>query len=168
MVWTSAVSATAALLAVAFTAGAQEAPEARIEWIANYHDGIAAAQKAEKPVLIDFYASWCGPCKLMDEQVFPDPAVVAAMADFVCIKVDVDSDVKVALAYGVQSIPRTVVLNIHGEMVGDRIGFMESEAYIDFLKDAGSVRPPEGGRHGHRSAGRCARGHRDSARGGPG
>lgn len=129
---------TMATLVMPLVAGAQPATETpKIDWKTNYHEGLAQAEEQKKPVLIDFYASWCGPCTAMEKQVFTDPAVIKAMQDFVNIKIDIDADEKTAFAYGVQSIPRTVVLNIHGEVVGDRVGFMESEAYIAFLKDAG-------------------------------
>ena len=45
----------------------------------------------------------------------------------------VDRNETVAYAYRIQSIPRTVVLNIHGEVVGDRIGFLDADDYLGFL-----------------------------------
>jgi thiol-disulfide isomerase/thioredoxin len=127
----------AVLVLVFPLAGAAQTPaKPRIDWKTSYAEALALAKNEEKPLLIDFFATWCGPCHLMDEQTFSDPAVAKAMADFVCVKIDVDADEKTAFAYGIRSIPRTVILNVYGEIVGDRIGFMESSAYIDFLNDA--------------------------------
>ncbi|MBL7647655.1 MAG: thioredoxin family protein [Candidatus Hydrogenedentes bacterium] len=125
------------LLLITTRATAQETKKPAIEWKTDYHEALKLAKEQNKPLLIDFFATWCGPCRMMDEQVYTDPEVIAAMGSFVTVKVDIDADEKTAMAYGVHSIPRNVVLNVHGEMIGDRLGFMESEEFIAYLKDAG-------------------------------
>ena len=103
------------------------------DWIYVYQDGIEQSKKESKPVLLDFYADWCNPCRMMDARVYTDPRVVKALQEFVCIKVDVVREEKLAFAYRIQSIPRTIVLNIFQESIGDRIGFLDSEEFIEFL-----------------------------------
>lgn len=128
-------AAAMVLLALPTLAAAQADPRPRIAWETDYHQAVQQAEESGKPVLIDFYATWCGPCKMMDEQTYTDPDVIQALGDYVAVKVDVDAAEKVAFAYGVQSIPRTVVLNIHREMVGDRVGFLERDDFLALLKD---------------------------------
>ncbi len=120
---------------IAVSAAAQEPTSREIDWQTDYHAGVELATQQNNPALIDFYADWCGPCKMMDAQVYTDPEVIEALGKFITIKVDTDRDRNTAFAYGIRSIPRTVVLNIHGEMVGDIVGFMDSERFLGFLAD---------------------------------
>ncbi len=106
-----------------------------VAWTTDYQAGLEVSVKEQKPMLVDFYADWCGPCKMMDAQVYSDPAVIKALKEFVTVKINVDVDERTAYAYRIKSIPRTVVLNVHGEIIGDMVGFMDVEEFLKFLKD---------------------------------
>lgn len=80
---------------------------------------------SEKPVLIDFYADWCGPCRMV-------APIVSKIADehpeYVIGKVNVDEEAELAKAFGVMSIPTLVVLK-GGQLVNKAIG-SKNEAQI--------------------------------------
>lgn len=86
--------------------------------------------KGEKPVVCDFFATWCGPCKMLApvfEQMsekFADRAVF--------IKVDVDECGDLAVRYGVMSIPFIAVFK-NGEIAAKSLGFMPKGEFEEFL-----------------------------------
>jgi thiol-disulfide isomerase/thioredoxin len=119
-------------------APSEEKPVAAIGWQTSYADGIRVAEKYSRPVLIDFTASWCGWCRKMDDEVYSEPEIAAALAEYTCIKVDTDTDVDTALAYQVRSLPRTIILNTHREIVSDLVGYVPPESFKAMLEDVES------------------------------
>ena len=86
----------------------------------------AEVLKSEKPVLVDFYADWCGPCKMMA----PAVEALANEQDEVTVgKLNVDFAPELARAYKVMSIP-TLILFKNGEAVEKRIG-VQSKAELE-------------------------------------
>jgi len=81
--------------------------------------------RADKPVLVDFYAEWCGPCKMM-APVIDELAEELKETHIIC-KINVDEAPETSAKYGIQSIP-TVVLFNKGEEVNRSIGFQSKEA----------------------------------------
>ncbi|GAB2623952.1 protein-disulfide reductase DsbD [Novilysobacter erysipheiresistens] len=70
----------------------RELPFRPIKSLADLDREVAAAQAAGRPLLLDFYADWCVACKEMEKYTFPEPAVHAALADFVLLKADVTAN----------------------------------------------------------------------------
>lgn len=87
----------------------------------------------DKPVLVDFYAEWCGPCKMAAPIIeelggeYKGKAVIA--------KVNVDEQNPLAAQYGVMSIP-TVIVYVKGEEVDRQIGFAGKAGYVKMIEEA--------------------------------
>ena len=79
--------------------------------------------------VVDFYAIWCGPCKMFSP-IFENES---NKNDFNFVKVNVDDHSEIAREYGVMSIP-TVILFEDGKEVKRNVGFMSSDDFIEFLK----------------------------------
>ena len=107
--------------------------EDTVHWITNYDEGMASAQIEGLPVLIEFYADWCGRCQDFEHETWQDPAVIKLVnQEFVCIKIDVDVNSTLRNQYHVPSLPTVVIVTSSGiEM--DLIGYVSTLEFQDFL-----------------------------------
>lgn len=106
----------------------------------NFRTILAKAKKENKLVFIDAYASWCGPCKLMVKNVFPQKAVGDYYnSHFVNAKIDMEKGEGVELAkkYNVKAFPTYLFVDGNGEVVHRTLGYVEENDFIQFAKDAG-------------------------------
>lgn len=80
-------------------------------------------------VLVDVYATWCGPCKMLSPIV---DNVAEEVTDIDVAKIDVDENNEVAQKYGVMSVP-TLLLFKDGELMDKSIGFQSKEQILDMI-----------------------------------
>jgi len=90
----------------------------------NFNDLIAKGK-----VLVDFYAEWCGPCKMMGPVL---EEISSKKSDLVIVKVNVDEHPDLAREYGVMSIPSLLYFE-NGNMVNKHVGYMPSEMLINWF-----------------------------------
>lgn len=102
----------------------------------SYAEALAKAKAEGKTVFMDFYTDWCGPCKLMMREVFPQKGVGDYMnSHFVSIKVNAEKGEGISLAkrYNIQAYPTFVIIDPQENEKGRLEGYREAEVFIPTL-----------------------------------
>ena len=135
------------LLLSCFTAASAQ----QINWLTNLDEATKLARETGKPLMYDFTAKWCGPCKRMDRDFWPRADVAELAKNFVCVKVDYDLEKGLRSKYNITAIPNVVFTDPWGRGLLGQRGFgagTEGEIFEkikllpkDFssLKDAGNA-----------------------------
>ena len=94
---------------------------------ANFEEVVL---KSSQPVVVDFWAEWCGPCRMLG------PIIEELSSDYdgkaIIGKVDVDSNQQFAAQYGVRNIP-TVLIFKDGELVNRQVGVSQKNVYSEYI-----------------------------------
>lgn len=105
-----------------------------LNWVTDYDKALAEAKASGKPVMIDFFATWCGPCKMLDKHTYTDAKVVEQSRSLVAVRIDVDQNQKLAQKYRVESIPTIVFLNSQGKEVRREVGFIAAPKMLEQMR----------------------------------
>jgi thiol:disulfide interchange protein len=107
-----------------------------IPWVASLETAKKTAAKQKKPLLVDFYADWCGPCVEMLKTTYKDKTVVARAKKFVPVLINVDEQMKLAQQLGVESLPTVLFLDARGKVVLRSEGYAGPERFLKLMEEA--------------------------------
>jgi len=126
------VGAVAAAQSRGQTAVPHRAPH--VPWLDDppWTEVLQEAAATSRPILVDFHASWCGPCKAMDALVYNEAEVIRELADVLTVKVDVDKPEADALEreFGVTRLPTLVYCDPTGKAWGSFTGFVTRDTFL--------------------------------------
>lgn len=104
------------------------------KWYHNLEEGLKVAKATNRMVFIDFNASWCGPCQMYKQNVFPTEEFLAMGKYFVFVDIDTDEQPALARQYGVSGIPDLRFLKSDGTEVHKVVGYKGMAVLQDFDK----------------------------------
>lgn len=109
--------------------------KAPFTWLHRYDQALAAAKSSGKKVFVDFEATWCGPCKSMDEWIWTDVDVAALLnAGYIGVKLDGDIEKDLVKRYTVNGYPTMLVLDGSGKELKRIVGYQSSAQMMAQLK----------------------------------
>ncbi len=117
---------SASLFAFNAPAGAKELSAEEMmtgKWFHNFDEALSASKRTGKLMMVDFYATWCGPCKMMDAEVFKSAGFPERAKDFILVKIDAEIDVANAKKYGVKAYPTVKFIDGSGKQVHEFVGY---------------------------------------------
>jgi thiol-disulfide isomerase/thioredoxin len=136
------VTPALAPLALALLITTAPAKGASIRWESGFDEALKRARAAGKPVMIDFWAEWCGWCHRLDQTTYVDPSVLRVAEGFVAVKVNTEGaerDVKVAERYDVTSLPTILFVSPSGRPLMRVDGFQGPGQFPRTLESAREI-----------------------------
>lgn len=116
-----------------------------ISWQKDFEQARKIAAKQNKLIMADFYAEWCGACKMMLQTTYRDRQVVRRASDFVPLLVNVDVDEKQAKKrktrslseqYQVEGIPTVIFMDAKGRVVARAEGYLDVKEFLQLMERA--------------------------------
>jgi len=102
-----------------------------ISWVSYEEPLLALAAREKKPVIVDFYADWCGPCRALDSKVFTDPEIVDLSRQFLTVRLDLTRrqphQDAILHRYGIKGVPTLLFFDTQGKEVTS----LRVEEYMD-------------------------------------
>jgi thiol:disulfide interchange protein len=119
----------------------QAAEQDELTWIIDDFDRASElAEEQDKPLLIDLYADWCGPCHTLGEDYFLREEMRPVLSNYVLLRMDIDlpEGGEMANMYGVRAIPTVIVAQADGAEIGRIVGVTPTVSqYIQRLEEIG-------------------------------
>ncbi len=141
VIWIILFSFGSGALAVAESEEAKPAPaktedaatpdDSGITWQPSFEAAVAAAKKESRPIMVDFWTTWCGFCKKLDRETYGDESVIRFVRDrLISVKVDGDKRADLRTRYGVEGYPTILFLSPSGAEIKRIVGFRPPEAFL--------------------------------------
>lgn len=113
-----------------------------VPWITSMNEAISLAGKMKQPMLVHFYSPTCGPCMVMERDVFADRNVLTEVQKYyIPVKINIREEPASMRKYGIQSVPTDVIVSSDGKLIAKNIGGKNKDKFLSFTNStAGRMR----------------------------
>lgn len=106
-----------------------------ISWLTDFEQMREQAEILRRPVMIDFWASWCRWCHELDRKTYAHPEVIRRLQSMTCGKVNTEQQPGLGRRFGVRGLPTVLFLDRHGQEIDRLNGFVPGEPFAQYLDD---------------------------------
>ena len=111
-----------------------EAAEAPPGWMTDYEQAASLSKRSNRPMLIDFGTTWCGPCKKLEANTLRDKDVAYHIdSGFIAVKVDGDQCPQLVEKFKVKGFPTLIIVGSDGKEIARRSGYVEPDVLLKWL-----------------------------------
>jgi thiol-disulfide isomerase/thioredoxin len=103
---------------------------AQIHWLSKLDLGKSIAGSSGRLIVMDLWAPWCGPCKIMETELWKSPEMQKISPRFVGVRINVDIEKTLATKYAKKSIPKVVLLTVNDDVIWDQDGYDSAERML--------------------------------------
>ncbi len=109
-----------------------------IRWLTSLKAARQEAKRTGKPIMVDLYAEWCGPCQMLEEQTYSHPKIIEESKKWLAVKLNVDEEQATIKELGLEGtgIPLVLFLKSNGHPVKGFIGFRGPQEVLAIMRQA--------------------------------
>ena len=114
---------------LAFAGDSLQAQENKIHWYKDLDEAVEAAQQTDRPMMIDFWADWCAPCRIMDAEVYTDPELITVFREkMIGVRIHFDLQPDMVRKFNVLALPYLLFTNSYGTELLAHQGMLDAPA----------------------------------------
>jgi YHS domain-containing protein/thiol-disulfide isomerase/thioredoxin len=131
-------------LTAALSLSSAEAAKPAQDWLASYDEARALAIEHDRPILLHFHASWCGPCRTMEQNVLHTSEVKQLLGrDVIGVKIDSDRNSHLVSRFSIGALPSDVLIDTNGAILYRASGYQDKARYVRMVKQASDRYQPK-------------------------
>ncbi len=119
---------------LAFAGQSLQAQDNEIYWYKNLDEAVEAARQTDRPMMIDFWADWCAPCRIMDAEVYTDPDLITVFQEkMIGVRIHFDLQPDMVRKFDVLALPYLVFTNSYGTVLLAHQGMLDAPGMTNIV-----------------------------------